>query len=63
MTGITPYTHHEANTWDTAYKIINMANLVINELNKIDMNERWRIAYINEAAALRCMVYYNLSQL
>jgi uncharacterized protein YlzI (FlbEa/FlbD family) len=63
MPGITPSTPHVANTWDTAYQIINMANLVINELNKIDMNERWRIAYINEAAALRCMVYYNLSQL
>lgn len=63
MPGITPSATHVADTWDTAYQIINMANWVINELNKIDMNERWRIAYINEAAALRCMVYYNLSQL
>lgn len=63
---INPNSEEIADAWETAYRTINNANIVIENLSSkkipsIDDNKR--IAYINEAKALRSMVYYNISQL
>lgn len=59
---ITSYDSHVSDAWSAAYRVISNANVVINALEAIDDSYE-RTAYINEAKVLRCMVYYNLSQL
>ena len=64
---ISPLSNEVFDAWLAAYKMVNSANMLINELETksyIDIiSEQKRIAYANEAKALRCMVYYNMAQL
>lgn len=60
---ITPYDGNVADTWNAAYKVINETNMAINALETVGGDLHNCIAYLNEAKALRCMVYYNLSKL
>lgn len=59
---ITSDCSYVSDAWSAAYRVISNTNMVINALEAIDSSYE-RTAYINEAKALRCMVYYNLSQL
>lgn len=63
---ITPSDGRVSDAWDAAYRTISSANMVIDILETTDgsnIEGYKRAAYINEAKALRCLVYYNLSQL
>ena len=65
MPRISPSDIHVADAWDAAYQTIYMTNALISVLESphVSVDENRRIAYTNEATALRCMIYYNLSQL
>lgn len=63
---ITPSDGRVSDAWEAAYRTISSANMVIDILETMEgsnIEEYKRAAYINEAKALRCLVYYNLSQL
>lgn len=63
---IAPSDGRVSDAWSAAYRTINLTNMVINKLETMDgsyIEEYKRSTYINEAKALRCMLYYNLSQL
>lgn len=60
---ITPSSTNVRDAWQAAYQVINVANMVINSIENIDMEAYMRHAYANEAKVLRCLVYYNLVQL
>ena len=63
---IAPSDSKVSDAWSAGYRTISFTNMVINKLETMDgsyIEEYKRTACINEAKALRCMVYYNLSQL
>lgn len=63
---IAPSDGRVSDAWKAAYRTISLANMVIDKLETTDgfnIEEYKRAAYVNEAKALRCLVYYNLSQL
>lgn len=63
---IAPSDGRVSEAWKAAYRTISLANMVIDKLETTDgfnIEEYKRAAYVNEAKALRCLVYYSLSQL
>jgi hypothetical protein len=47
-------------TWDSSYATIARANLVLDNIGGIDMDEEKRAQYVNEAKFLRALMYFNL---
>ncbi|WP_188316187.1 RagB/SusD family nutrient uptake outer membrane protein [Chitinophaga agrisoli] len=47
-------------TWDSSYATIARANLVLNNIGNIDMDNEKKSRYINEAKFLRALMYFNL---
>ncbi len=55
---INPESDEVFNTWESAYKVINMANIIIDRLKDARFEP-----YKNEALVIRCFVYYNIAML
>ncbi len=46
--------------WNGSYSIISRTNLVLDNIDKIDMNESLKNRYMGEAKFLRSLMYFNL---
>lgn len=62
---INPYTPEISTTWQSAYKTIQLANVIVNNEKAIVslMQERDGQEVIAEATAIRAFVYYNIAML
>lgn len=58
---ITPSLDEVESTWQAAYKVIIMANTISNALQSSSMEKY--LPYLNEALAIRSLVYYNIANL
>ena len=62
---ITPRSSEISNAWSKAYSVINLANIIIQVMDRdiSSITEPVRLAYKNEALVLRSILYYNISHL